>query len=82
MSTDHPDDPDLKLRFPAGRFEEYLIDILIATQVSIGIAAVLACSFWFLAAPSSEGYWYPEILGLSVGMAVVAYLLKYLYGSE
>lgn len=73
---------DSHLNFSADRFESYIVDLVILAQVGLGSLAVLAFLFWFLIAPSDDGYWYLELLLLSISSGVVAYLITYLYRRE
>ena len=50
---------DTQSRPPEGRFADSIETLLIAGQLSLGVVALLTFAFWFLVAPSDEGYWYP-----------------------
>lgn len=77
------DDIDPTLKFPAGRFEDSLLALIIVLQMSIGITTIVVGFFWaHVVADQSvrtEFSFYPEILVLAFGMAAFTYLLNRLY---
>jgi hypothetical protein len=74
-----------ELKFPAGRFEDSLLTLIIALQASIGVMSVLGGFFRaHLVAnsylmPQEEFTFYLGILALAIGMAASVYLLQRLY---
>ena len=82
MSTNRRDP---KLKFPAGRFEDPLLTLIIALQASIGVMSVLGGSFWAhlvvnsYLMPQEEFTFYLGFLALAIGMAASVYLLQRLY---
>ncbi|MFC6905993.1 hypothetical protein [Halalkalicoccus tibetensis] len=82
MSTNQADP---KLKFPAGRFEDSLVTLIIALQGGIGIMTILVSFFYahlvvnsyFI--PQEKFSFYPGVLALALGMAAFIYLLHRLY---
>lgn len=77
LDPDSEDSPGL--RFPAGRFEDRLLDVIFVLQLSITATAELTFSFWFIASPSDTGDWHLELLGFVILQMVIVYLLHQLY---
>lgn len=67
------------LRFPAGRFEEWVLDVIVVLQLSLVAMAIFTFCFWFIAAPSDSGDWYLELLGFMFVQGLIAFLLLQLY---
>ncbi len=79
MATNH-ERP--KLRFNGGRFEESLVDLILAIQFVLGVmGAVIFVAWMFLVgvshtSPHGEGVFYLEAIPLLIGMGLVIFLLN------
>ncbi|WP_143423120.1 hypothetical protein [Halegenticoccus soli] len=99
LPGDDPEDPDSpkdpKLKFPTGRFEEPIINLIFAAQISLGAMAIFTFLFWAWLVLGSWYHpwmlkpgmfweyfdidWYPDVLGLALLMVIPVIFLHYLY---
>lgn len=78
------DQEDLTLKFRAGELEEPLISLILALQFALGTMLVVMTVGWIYlildSYVSSNGtVFYPEVVPVLIGTAVVVYLLNFLY---
>ncbi|QLG61347.1 hypothetical protein [Halorarum salinum] len=85
MPADEAELPDLRLKFPAGRFEQPVLRLIVAAQLSVGITSLLVLLYWFhilageLRASVSTFDQSIEIFGLAVMMVTFVLFLHQLY---